>query len=1048
MARAPSADETPSAAPSEASAPRGKTAKPKAATSASEPKASKAPARAAKVAAKAGPAKKAAPKKAAKKAATRKAAAKKTAAKAAAKAEKPAKTAKAAPAKAAKAAPAKTAKAAPAKTAKAAPAKTAKASKAAKPSKPSKPGRTIRAGEEDPEEADDEPMVGGKGKGKQLVIVESPAKAKTINKYLGSGFVVQASVGHIRDLPTRSSKGDKQPVPGVDIEHGFKPTYEVLASKSKTVADLKKAARGASDVWFATDLDREGEAIAWHLAEVLGIKPKQAKRVVFNAITQQAVHKAFANPRPINEDKVNAQQARRILDRIVGYQASPLLWKKVSRGLSAGRVQSVAVRIIVEREREIAAFVPDERWELGARLTLDPAAGPPLAAAWAQFIAKLDDKNKGPTIKLQNAWLAEHQALEAELVELGGQKWALGCTATEPRDLSAEISRAAVAAGLVDVQVTARDNPEGKGPAKVLRAVTGTVDPKVRYRVRNIETRRTSSRPPGPFITSSLQIAAANQLGFATQRTMRTAQSLYEGVAVPGEGQVGLITYMRTDSTNLSPEAITQIRGYIEAQHGGAYLPEKPNIYSSSNKDAQEAHEAIRPTDVARTPEALREALSEDQFKLYNLIWQRTMGCQMTPAQWDATSVNFERDDQKTGAVLRATGRTLAFDGFLRAMGVTATDEQTLPSLAEGQQLGAFAIEPVQRFGSPPPRYSEASLVKTMESEGIGRPSTYASIISVIQERKYVEQLDRRFYATDLGEVVTDKLIEAFRELMDVGYTRSMESELDQIEDNGANWQAMLAKFYKGFSLSLATASDTMTHAKAEVQPSIYKCPKCGAQTAYRFGKNGRFLSCTRYPDCDYAAPITRDGRPMLPERVDVICPEDGSDMEMRSSRFGPFLVSVSYPAVKLTINLDKKEAIKYPTPPALEVDVECPKCGAKLNLRSGRRGPWLGCSKFPKCRGRLAWTALDEATQAELTKELEAHDKAHPKVVLKRHDGSVIPEGTPISTLLIPGGIAELEIHPDALLRTADGGLVGPRTLPPAPAPEKPEKAPRPASN
>ena len=286
----------------------------------------------------------------------------------------------------------------------------------------------------------------------------------------------------------------------------------------------------------------------------------------------------------------------------------------------------------------------------------------------------------------------------------------------------------------------------------------------------------------------------------------------------------------------------------------------------------------------------------------------------------------------------------------------------------------------------------------------------------MIQERKYVEQLDRRFYATDLGEVVTDKLIEAFRELMDVGYTRSMESELDEIEDKGADWQTMLRKFYKGFSKSLETASETMTHAKAEVQPSIYKCPKCGAPTSYRFGKNGRFLSCTRYPDCDYAAPITRDGRPMLPERVDVICPEDGSDMEMRSSRFGPFLVSVNYPKVKFTINLDKREQIKYPTPPALEVDVECPKCGAKLNLRSGRRGPWLGCSKFPKCRGRLAWTALDEATQAELTTLLEAHEKAHPKIVLKRHDGSVIPEGTPIATLQIPGGIAELEIHPDAL--------------------------------
>jgi DNA topoisomerase-1 len=934
----------------------------------------------------------------------------------AAAAKKPAKKAtkaksatKAAAKKVVKAAAAKkVAKATPAKAASKKVAKAAAGAKAA-----SKAAAKAKSAPEGEEEA---AAPAARGSGKQLVIVESPAKAKTINKYLGTGFVVQASVGHIRDLPTKSAKGHKQPVPGVDLEHGFRPTYEVLASKSKTVADLKKAAKGASDIWFATDLDREGEAIAWHLAEVLGVKPAQAKRVVFNAITQQAVQKAFANPRPIDEDKVNAQQARRILDRIVGYQASPLLWKKVARGLSAGRVQSVAVRLIVEREREIAAFVPDERWEINARVCQDPAAGPALGEAWREFLARLDDKQKGPTVKAQSAWLAEHQSFNAELVELAGQRWSLEAAAAEPRDLSAEITAAAAAAGLVDIQVTARDNPDGKGPARTLRTLSGRVDPAVRYKVRSVETKRTTTRSPGPFITSSLQIDAARQLGFSTLRTMRTAQSLYEGVAVPGEGQVGLITYMRTDSTNLSPEALTQLRTFIGGAFGASYLPDKANIYSSSNKDAQEAHEAIRPTDVNRRPEALREALSEDQFKLYNLIWSRTLACQMTPAQWDATAVNFERADKPTGAVLRATGRVLVFDGFLRVLGAPQGDEQTLPGLQEGQVIGVIAVDPTQRFSNPPPRYTEASLVKTLESEGIGRPSTYASIIQVIQERKYVEQLDRRFYATDLGEVVTDKLIEAFKELMDVGYTRSMESELDAIEENGADWQAMLRKFYKGFSRSLEKASDTMTHAKAEVQPAVYACPKCGAETAYRFGKNGRFLSCTRYPDCDYAAPITRDGRPMLPERVDVICPEDGSDMELRSSRFGPFLVSVAYPTTKFTINLDKKEAIKYPTPPALEVDVPCPKCGAALNLRSGRRGPWLGCSKFPKCRGRLAWSALDEPTQTELAKQLAAHDAAHPPIVLRKHDGSVIPEGTPIAQLLIPGGIAELKIHPAAL--------------------------------
>lgn len=974
-----------------------------------------------------------------------------------AKAKAPAsKAERAAPAKAkAKAktkAASKAASKAPAKSAAAGKAaKTAtKTTKASKAPRASKAPKTPELEEEledagDDEAGDDEDGEAGEGKasgkGKQLVIVESPAKAKTINKYLGHNFVVQASVGHIRDLPTKGEKGDKQPVPGVDLEHGFKPKYVVLQTKSKTVADLKRLAKNASQIWFATDLDREGEAIAWHLAELLGIRPQEAKRVVFNAITQQAVQRAFANPRPIDLDKVNAQQARRILDRIVGYQASPLLWKKVARGLSAGRVQSVAVRLIVEREREIAAFVPDERWEVTARLCADVAQAGPLTQAWTSFLGELDEKGRGPTVKSQNAWMSQHGAIESELVEVGGEKFALGAPAQEPRDLSAEIARVAEAVGMQQVTVTARENPEGKGPAKTLRAVHGVVDPAVRYQVKSVETRRTTSRPPGPFITSSLQIAAANQLGFTTQRTMRSAQQLYEGVAIPNEGQVGLITYMRTDSTNLSPEAIGQLRGFIGSRYGDTYLPEKPNIYSSSNKDAQEAHEAIRPTDINRRPEDLRDALTEEQLKLYTLIWSRTVASQMTPAQWDATSVLFERADKPTGAVVKATGRTLAFDGYLRVLGVQAADEQTLPTLKEGQPFGAFSIEPLQKFSSPPPRYTEASLVKTLEAEGIGRPSTYASIIQVIQERKYVEQLDRRFYATDLGEVVTDKMIEAFSELMDVGYTRSMEQELDQIEEKGADWQQMLAKFYRGFKRSLEKASDTMTHAKAEVQPAIYKCPKCGAQTCYRFGKNGRFLSCTRYPDCGYAAPITRDGRPLLPERVDMVCPDDGSDMELRNSRFGPFLASVNFPGTKFVINLDKKEGVKLPTPPALEVEVECPKCGAPLNLRTGKRGPWLGCSKFPKCRGRLAWSALDEETQAQLALELAAHEKAHPKVSLHRRDGRAIAEGTPVAELLIPGGLAELEVHPSAL-----GKPVLPPGQPQTPAPGKPAPAAKPA--
>ncbi|MEZ4449491.1 MAG: DNA topoisomerase [Nannocystaceae bacterium] len=852
--------------------------------------------------------------------------------------------------------------------------------------------------------------------GKQLVIVESPAKAKTINKYLGTGFIVQASVGHIRDLPTKAPKGVKQAVPGVDVDHHFKPTYVVLPTKAKTVAELKRLARGASQVWFATDLDREGEAIAWHLAQVLGIQPRAAKRVVFNAITQADVKRAFANPRAIDEDKVNAQQARRILDRIVGYQASPLLWKKVARGLSAGRVQSVAVRLIVEREREIAAFVPDERWQVGVRLSsaLPEVAG--LIPAWQAFKAQTDEKGKGPTLRAQGEWMGERQAIRAELVEVGGQKFDLGTSAQESRDLSAEVTAVCTAVGLTEIQVQSRDNPDAKGPARWIRTVRGALGAQVRYRVKSIETRRTQSRPPAPFITSSLQIAAANQLGFSTSRTMRTAQALYEGIALPDEGQVGLITYMRTDSTNLSSEALTQIRGYIDGTLGAAYLPANPNLFSSSNKGAQEAHEAIRPTDANRHPNNVRSALTEDQYRLYNLIWSRAVACQMTPALWDATTILLERADEATGAVLKTNGRTLAFDGYLRIAGIPGADEQTLPPLADRQELGAFAVEPEQRFSAPPPRYTEASLVKTLEAEGIGRPSTYASIIQVIQDRNYVEQLDRRFYATDLGEVVTNKLIEAFPVLMDVGYTRTMEAELDEIEDRGADWVKMLDRFYDQFASSLESAHEQMTHAKAEVQPAIYACPKCGSRTCYRFGKNGRFLSCTTYPECDYAAPIDREGKPLLPEMVDIVCPEDGSSMELRSSRFGPFIASSRYPETKFVINLDKRGLIKLPTPPPLVTDIKCEKCSAPLNLRMGKRGPWLGCSRFPKCRGRMAWNKLDEDTQKELSEALSRHEREHPPVILRRRDGSALPDATPVTALLIPGGVAELPLHAEAV--------------------------------
>ncbi|MCP3859030.1 MAG: type I DNA topoisomerase, partial [Phycisphaeraceae bacterium] len=697
--------------------------------------------------------------------------------------------------------------------------------------------------------------------GKQLVIVESPAKAKTINRYLGPDFVVTASVGHVRDLPSKAPKGSKQPVPGVDLENDFDPTYEVLEAKKKTVTDLKKAAKGATEIWFATDLDREGEAIAWHLANILDVKPDEAKRVVFNAITKSEIARAFEKPRAIDEYKVNAQQARRILDRIVGYQASPLLWKKVARGLSAGRVQSVATRLIVERERQIDAFVPDESWEVGVKLALDPATAPQLAAGWAEFISTLDDKGKAPTIKRQNAWLSDHRGLRTELVEVGGSRFAVGCKADSIEDLSAPMTDVAEAVGLTDVSVATEEDAAGKGPARFRRTVSGTLDPATRYAVDSIETTRKSSKPFAPFITSSLQVSASNALGFATDRTMRIAQVLYMGLPIPGEGQVGLITYMRTDSTHLSADAIGQAREYIGQRHGEAYLPEKPRFYGSSNKDAQEAHEAIRPTDPRRTPEQLASSLNEEQLKLYRLIWNRFVACQMTTAQWDSTAIRFKRSDRDTGAVLKANGRVLAFDGWTRVGGVAASDEQVLPTFEKGDETAPFSIEPKQKFSSPPPRYNEGSLVKKLEDEGIGRPSTYASIIKVIQDRNYALQEDRRFYATDLGEVVTDKMVEAFPRLMDFGYTRDLEKRLDAIEEEHVEWREMLRDFYGRFSESLERAHEELGHAKAEIQPAPFACPKCGAMTCYRFGKNGRFLSCTAYPDCDYAAPIDRAGR-------------------------------------------------------------------------------------------------------------------------------------------------------------------------------------------
>jgi DNA topoisomerase-1 len=847
-----------------------------------------------------------------------------------------------------------------------------------------------------------------------LVIVESPAKAKTIQRYLGDGWTVEASVGHIRDLPRRNPKGSKAPVPGVDLENDFEPTYEVSADSKKVVTRLRKLAKTADTIWFATDLDREGEAIAWHLAECLKVDPTTAKRVTFNAITKSEIQAAFANPEPINMDRVKAQQARRIIDRIVGYQVSPLLWQRVAGGLSAGRVQSPAVRLIVEREHEIRAFIPDEHWQVDVRLTPKADACEKLAKSWAILHGGEDATTKRDIAK----WLADNGAFSAVLAEIDGKRAELrlphdGWTA-DSKEESAHRKRVVhmgEAVGLLEPTLIETADEDGKGPAVRRLQLVGTPDPDARWRVSSIQRKQSKSRPHAPFITSSLQAAAANTLGFTARRTMGAAQRLYQGLDIPGEGQVGLITYMRTDSTHVAPEAIAAARAFIDDSWGSKYLPAKPVAYHSSNRQAQEAHEAIRPTDVSRRPEDLPQSMHDDQRKLYSLIWRRFVSGQMVPAVWNRTEFRLRRSDRDTGVELKVAGRSLEFDGWYRAAGVPNSEgEQTIPNLEEGDELAAFGIDPTQKFASPPSRYTESALIKHLEREGIGRPSTYASIIEKIQQ-KYIEKVDRAFHPTAVGEVVTEKLIGAFPRLMDIGYTRSMESDLDRIASADADWVETLHGFYEPFAKALAEAYESMTHARAEMTPADWKCPECGARTGYRLAKSGRrFLSCTTYPECKFATGVDRDGKPQMEQQVNVACPEDNSPMVLRQGRFGPFLASVNYPDIKTVLNVDKKGGLKIPAVPPLATELKCEKCDKTLNLRNGKRGPWLGCSGFPKCRGRGKWTTLDEEIKSNLEEALEAHEKANPRPLITRLDGDPIPEGTLIADLLLPGEDVELE--------------------------------------
>jgi DNA topoisomerase-1 len=732
---------------------------------------------------------------------------------------------------------------------------------------------------------------------RRLVIVESPSKAKTITKYLGKGYKVMASVGHIRDLPTKEAvdvAGKKVPV--IDVENGFKEVYEIPMTKQKVVSGLKAAVKDADELYLATDPDREGEAISWHLLEA--IKPAKGmpvKRVLFNEITATGIQKAMASPKEIDQDLVDAQRARRVLDRLVGYKVSQVLWDKVRRGLSAGRVQSVAVRLIVDREREIQAFNPVEYWVLKAK-----------------FAAKLPPQ----------FWM--------KLTKLNGQALQLGNKETKRR-----VQNEKQAHSLRD---------------QILKAP---------WKVTGLETKEKKRNPGAPFTTAKLQQESAQKLKMSVSRTMSNAQRLYEGVDF-GEGPVGLITYMRTDSPRLAPEAIEATREFVAKKYGKDYLPAKARIYTGK-AGAQDAHEAIRPTDVARTPESLRGHLEPDQFRLYALIWRRTVASQMEAARFDDTLVEAESAlSSGEVATFEAVGEVEKFPGWLAVYRPdktesaaeqisTETEEEEeehvgLPDLKQGETLKLETLETDQQFTKPPARFNEATLVKELEEDGIGRPSTYASIISTIQDRDYVKKSEGRFKPTELGMVVTDMLVQGFEELMDPSYTSGMEDELDRIEAGELSFPKAMKDFYGPFEKLLKKAGKSMENLKAGI-PSDKKCKKCGAKMLKRIGKNGLFLGCSKYPDCDH----TEELEPMNEPEDAPECPLCGtSPMSLRKGQWGPFWACPTYPKCKGIVKADPKG---IPVPPDQPLDEKCPTCGKHFVKRHGRYGEFVCCVDYPKCK-------------------------------------------------------------------------------------------------
>lgn len=729
---------------------------------------------------------------------------------------------------------------------------------------------------------------------KNLVIVESPAKSKTITKYLGRDFQVLASFGHVRDLPPK--KGS------VDPEHDFKMTYELIAKNAKHVNDIASALKNADALYLATDPDREGEAISWHLYEILKakklLKDKPVHRVVFHEVTKTAIQNAMQHPREISMDLVDAQQARRALDYLVGFNLSPLLWKKVAKGLSAGRVQSPALRLIVEREEEIEKFIPQEYWNITAHC------------------------------------LHQKGEFKAKLTQYLGKP-------VKQFDINNETSAKEALQTLVDA---------AQGQLKVL----------------DIEKKQKQRQPAAPFITSTLQQEAVKKLGFTSKKAMMIAQNLYEGVEV-GDETVGLITYMRTDSIVLSNDALNEVRQFIEEKYGKDLVPDSPRVFKSKSKNAQEAHEAIRPTSFFRTPDSVKKYLSSDQFKLYQLIWQRAVASQMESALIDTVGINLAAGDK---GVFRATGSTIAKPGFLTVYQETIEDKKAddedaeglLPPLTLGEMVDVKEIIPSQHFTEPPPRYSEASLVKALEEYGIGRPSTYAAIISTLQQRKYATLENKRFHPTDIGRVVNKFLTEHFTQYVDYGFTAKLEDELDDVAEGKEKWIPLLERFWKPFKAKVGDIDSTVKRSEVTQEALDEKCPECGKPLSIRLSRNGRFIGCTGYPECKYTRSVDQTAEEAKleaeqEEKLDRACPDCGHPLLYRKGRFGKFIGCSNYPKCKHIESLTAKNQ------PA-GTGIECPECQkGEIVARKSRYGKvFYSCNRYPDCKYALWNEPIKEA--------------------------------------------------------------------------------------